>query len=98
MLKSSWLLVLPLWGVVPLLFCLVSCRWWHDSSNVVLPVHSMQVGHISQMLGVPSCMVDMKQGVYNTLGDFFMLRGKLVSYYLACPRSFIYFVGSLVQF
>ena len=47
-------------GVVPLLFCSVPCGWEHDSSNVVLPVHSMQVGHISQMLGVPFRMVDMQ--------------------------------------
>ena len=68
-------------GVAPLLFCSVPCGWEHNSGNVVMPVQSMQVGHISQMLGVPSCMVDMKQGEYNTAGDFFMLRGKLVSYY-----------------
>ena len=85
-------------GVTRLLFCSVPCGWEHDSSNVVLPVHSTQVGHVSQMLGVPFRTVDMKRGEYNTLGDFFMLRGKLVSYYLACPRSCIYFAGILVQF
>ena len=68
-------------GVAPLLFCSVPCGWEYDSGNLVLPVHSMQVGHVYQILGVPSCMVDMKQGEYNTLGDFFMLRGKVVSYY-----------------
>ena len=58
----------------------------------------MQAGLISQMLDVLSRMVDIKRGEYNTLGDFFMLRGKLVSYYLACLGFFIYFVGILVQF
>ena len=37
----------------------------------------MQVGHISQMLGVPSCKVGMKRGECNILGDFYMLKGKL---------------------
>ena len=46
--------------------------WPHmQTGNAVLPVHSMQAGHISQMLGVPSCMADMKRGEYNILGDFF---------------------------
>ena len=58
-------------GVAPMLFCLVPCGWEHDSGNVVLPVRSVQVGHISQMLGVPSFMVGMKRGEYSTLGDFF---------------------------
>ena len=58
----------------------------------------MQVDHISQMQGVPSCMVDMKRGEYSTLEDFIMLRGKLVSHYLACPASCIYFLGILIQF
>ena len=80
------------------LFCLVRYGWENDSGNVVLSVHSMQVGHISQMLGMPSCMADMKRGEYNTLGDFFMLRGKLISYHIAYRRSCIYFVGILVQF
>ena len=37
----------------------------------VLLVHSMQVRHISQMLGVPFGMVDTKRGEHNTLGGRF---------------------------
>ena len=61
--------------VTPLLFCSVPCGWEHDSCNVVLPVHSMQVGHISQMLVVPFRMVDMKRGEYNVLADFLCIEG-----------------------
>ena len=61
-----------------------------QTANVMLPVHSMQAGHISQMLGVPSCMVDMRRGEYNILGDFFMFRGKL----LGVPKKFLRLVNN----
>ena len=62
-------------GEASLLFCSVPCGWEHDSRNVLPPAHSMQVGHVSQMLGVPFRMVDMKRGEYNTLEVFLCKEG-----------------------
>ena len=86
----------PSGGEDPLLLCSVPCWWEHNSKNVMLPAHSMQVGLVSQMLGVLSRMVDMKRGEYSTLGDFCMLRGKLVSYYLAC-HLFCWYFSSILR-